>query len=171
LQIFLGWNATESAITGATKWPILPARDDNDECGAVGGMLGRGNRSTRRKTSPVSLCPPQVPRDLTRARTGAVAVGSRLLIAKFARVSDNSSTVSQKQATYFRQVLVTESSNMVLFSHNVRKLDRLWTALVLSVAERFRHAQDPSDHLAGAMPGHDRLSTALPLMSHLGRDV
>jgi hypothetical protein len=29
--------------------------DDDDECEAVGGMIGRGNRSTRRKPTP---CPP-----------------------------------------------------------------------------------------------------------------
>jgi hypothetical protein len=39
--------------------------DDDDECGAVGGMrIGRGNRSTRRKPAPVPLCPPQIPHDL-----------------------------------------------------------------------------------------------------------
>jgi hypothetical protein len=40
---FLGWSGTESTITEATKWPIVPAPDD-DECGAVGGMLGKGKR-------------------------------------------------------------------------------------------------------------------------------
>lgn len=43
--------------------------------------------------------------------------------------------------------------------------------VVFSVAERFHHAEDPSDNLAGAMPGHDRLLTALPLVSHPGGDV
>jgi hypothetical protein len=69
--------------TLATNWPISPAMDDDDdyddddECGAVGGMLiGRENRSTRRKPAPVPLSPPQIPRDLTRARTRAAAVGS-----------------------------------------------------------------------------------------------
>jgi hypothetical protein len=42
---------------------------------------------------------------------------------------------------------------------------------VLSVAEGSRHAEDPSDNLAGAMPGHDRLFAALPLVSHPGGDV
>jgi hypothetical protein len=52
-----------------------------DECGAVGGMrIGRGNRSTRRKAAPVPLCPPQIPHDLTWARTRAAVVGSRWLI-------------------------------------------------------------------------------------------
>jgi hypothetical protein len=34
---------------------------DDDECGAVGGMSGRGNQSTQRKPAPVPLCPPQIP--------------------------------------------------------------------------------------------------------------
>jgi hypothetical protein len=50
---------------------------DDDECGAVGGMTGRGNRSIRRKLAPGLLCPPQIPHDLTRARTRAAAVGSQ----------------------------------------------------------------------------------------------
>jgi hypothetical protein len=30
--------------TAATVWPILPAPDDDDDCGAIGGMrIGRGN--------------------------------------------------------------------------------------------------------------------------------
>jgi hypothetical protein len=50
---------------------------DDDECGAVGGMrIGRGNRSTRRKPTPVTLYPQQTPHDLIWARTRAAAVGS-----------------------------------------------------------------------------------------------
>jgi hypothetical protein len=38
------------------------------DCGAIAGMqIGRGNRSTCRKPTPVPLCPPQIPHDLTRA--------------------------------------------------------------------------------------------------------
>jgi hypothetical protein len=45
--------------------------------GKTGGMkIGRGNRSTRRNLAPVLLCPPQIPHDLTRARTRSAAVGS-----------------------------------------------------------------------------------------------
>jgi hypothetical protein len=40
-------------------------------------LLGRGNRSIRRKLSPVPLCPPQIPDDLTWTGTRAAAVGSR----------------------------------------------------------------------------------------------
>jgi hypothetical protein len=52
-------------------------RTIDDDYGAVGGMrIGMGNRSTRRKPTPVPLCLPQIPYDLTRARTRAAAVGS-----------------------------------------------------------------------------------------------
>jgi hypothetical protein len=69
--------------TSATNWPILPAPDDDDdECGAVGGMrIGRGNRSIRRKPALVPHCQPQIPHDLTWGRTRAAAVGSRRLTA------------------------------------------------------------------------------------------
>jgi hypothetical protein len=49
----------------------------DDDCGAIGGMrIGRGNQRTGRELSPVPLCPPQIPHDLTRARARAAAVGS-----------------------------------------------------------------------------------------------
>jgi hypothetical protein len=38
--------------------------------------IGKPNRSTQRKPAPVPLCPPQIPQDLTWARTWAYAVGS-----------------------------------------------------------------------------------------------
>jgi hypothetical protein len=44
--------------TVATNRPILPAPGDYDE-GEIGGMIDRGNRSTRRKPAPMPLCPPQ----------------------------------------------------------------------------------------------------------------
>jgi hypothetical protein len=72
-ELFLGGGA-KSTITEATiYWRIVPA---SDEFGTVGGMLGRWNRSTRRKPSPVPLCPPQILCDLIRARTRGAAVGS-----------------------------------------------------------------------------------------------
>jgi hypothetical protein len=36
--------------TAAIVWPIVPLPNDDNECGAVGGMrIGSGNRNTRRK--------------------------------------------------------------------------------------------------------------------------
>jgi hypothetical protein len=47
--------------TTVTNTPIVPAPDDYDG-GEIGGMMiGRGNRSTRRKRAPLLLCPPQAP--------------------------------------------------------------------------------------------------------------
>jgi hypothetical protein len=43
--------------------------------------IGRGNRSTRRKSAPVPLCPPQITHDQTRVRTRVAAVGSKRLTA------------------------------------------------------------------------------------------
>jgi hypothetical protein len=45
--------------TAAINRPIVPASGDYD--GKFGAMLGRGNRSTRRKPAPMPLCPPQTP--------------------------------------------------------------------------------------------------------------
>jgi hypothetical protein len=60
--------------------PIVPAPGDYDD-GEIGGMMiGRGNRSTRRKASPVPFCPPQIPH-AARNRTPAAAVGSQQLTA------------------------------------------------------------------------------------------
>jgi hypothetical protein len=64
-------------IFGLLYQPLMMM--DDDEFGAVDGMLGRGKRSTRRKPTPVQLCPPQIPHDLTRARTRAAEVGRRKL--------------------------------------------------------------------------------------------
>jgi hypothetical protein len=51
--------------TSATLGLLYPPRMIDDDYGAVGGMrIGRGNRSTRRRPAPVSLCPPQISHDL-----------------------------------------------------------------------------------------------------------
>jgi hypothetical protein len=68
-----------AATTGLLYRPQM--MDDGDY-GAIGRMkTSRGNRNTRRKPAPVPLCPPQIPHDLTRARTRAAAVGSQRLTA------------------------------------------------------------------------------------------
>jgi hypothetical protein len=60
--------------TAATTRPIVPAPGDYD--GEIGGMIGRGNWSTRRKPAPVQLCPPQTTH-AARTRTRTTAVGSQ----------------------------------------------------------------------------------------------
>jgi hypothetical protein len=64
--------------TSATNCPI----ELIDEYWAFGGMrIGKGNRSTRRKPTPVPLYPPQIPHDLTWDRSQTAAVGSQRLTA------------------------------------------------------------------------------------------
>jgi hypothetical protein len=76
----LGWgervHLVRRPLTGLLYQPRMLV---DDECGTVGGMrIGRGNRSIRRKPDPMPLRPPQIPHDLTWARTRAAAVGSQL---------------------------------------------------------------------------------------------
>jgi hypothetical protein len=54
----------------ATNRPIVPSPGDYDD-GEIGGMMiGRRNRSTRRKPTPVPLCPPQIPHALPGCEPG-----------------------------------------------------------------------------------------------------
>jgi hypothetical protein len=70
----MGWDWVHLVL-----WPLIgllyqPLMIDN--YGAVGGMrIGRGNGSTRRKPATVQLFPPQIPYDLTQARTRACRCG------------------------------------------------------------------------------------------------
>jgi hypothetical protein len=76
------WDCVHLAL-----WPLIgilyqTRMMDYDKCGAVGGMIERGNRSTRRIPDPVPYRTPQIPHDLTRARNRAAdAVGSQRITA------------------------------------------------------------------------------------------
>jgi hypothetical protein len=80
---FFVWSETVHSV----RRPLFgllyqPRMVDENDCGAVGGMrIARGNRSTRRKPARMPLCPPQIPHDVTWARTRAASVGSRQLTA------------------------------------------------------------------------------------------
>jgi hypothetical protein len=74
-----GWSPIGSTRHCGHQWPIVPALGDYDD-GEIGGIIGKGNRSIRRKHAPVPLCPPQTPH-ATRTRTRAAAVGSQRLTA------------------------------------------------------------------------------------------
>jgi hypothetical protein len=55
---------------------------DDGDCRAIGGKkIGKGNRSTRRKPTPVPHYPPQIPHEFIEARTRAAEVGSQRLTA------------------------------------------------------------------------------------------
>jgi hypothetical protein len=63
--------------TAATIWPIVPALDDR----WWWLNSNQWNADCRRKPGPVPLCPPQIPHNLTQARTRVAAVGSQRLTA------------------------------------------------------------------------------------------
>jgi hypothetical protein len=63
-----------TAATGSVSAP-----GDYDD-GGFGAMIGRGNRSTRRKPAPVLLRPPQTSH-AARTRTRVASVGSQRLTA------------------------------------------------------------------------------------------
>jgi hypothetical protein len=50
-----------STITDPAKWSIVPALDV-DECGVIGGMLGKGNSEN---SCPIATFPPQFSHNLT----------------------------------------------------------------------------------------------------------
>jgi hypothetical protein len=82
--------------TAFTNMPVVPAPGNYDD-GEIGGMMiGRGNRSTRRKPAPVPLCLPQIPH-AGRTRTWAAAVGSQRLTA--------SATAQPISETYLTRLL------------------------------------------------------------------
>jgi hypothetical protein len=56
--------------TAATNMPIVPAPGDYDDGEICGIMIGRRNRSTRRKPAPVLLCPTQTPHAFPDANPG-----------------------------------------------------------------------------------------------------
>jgi hypothetical protein len=73
LLIFLiSWGGVRLSPLGtsATVWPIVPAPDDDDECGGVGEMTGGENLPQFQFVHHIIY-------GLTRARTMAAAVGSQ----------------------------------------------------------------------------------------------
>jgi hypothetical protein len=64
--------------SAATNRPIVPASGYYDDREIDEMMIGRGNRSTRRKPAPVPLCPPRTPH-AARMLTWAAAVGNQRL--------------------------------------------------------------------------------------------
>jgi hypothetical protein len=74
--IGLGWNRVHLVYRPLIGVLHQPRMIDDEECAAVGGMrVGRGNRSTWRKPAPVTLCPSQIPHDLTWPGTRVATVG------------------------------------------------------------------------------------------------
>jgi hypothetical protein len=104
---FFGCSGTESTITGTTTRPA----PDDDKYGTTDGMIGRGNRSTRRKSASLLLCPPQILHDPTQAQTWAAAVGGlRLTAWAVARSSGGLPSGLRGEGNYFVPQLVIDLS-------------------------------------------------------------
>jgi hypothetical protein len=74
---FMGWDWVHLLLRPLLAYCTSHMIDG--DCGAICGMwIGSGNSGTRRKPAPV---PPHTPHDLSGARNGAAAVGSRRLTA------------------------------------------------------------------------------------------
>jgi hypothetical protein len=56
--------------TATTNKPVVPAPCHYDDEEIGGMMIGKGNRSTRRKPAPVPLYPPQKPHVLPEREPG-----------------------------------------------------------------------------------------------------
>jgi hypothetical protein len=65
--------------TAVTNRPIMSAQGDYSD-GEIGGIIGKGNRSTQRKPAPVPLCSPQT-LHAVRMRTRTAVGGSQRLAA------------------------------------------------------------------------------------------
>jgi hypothetical protein len=76
LLFFLNWYSGGGGVqlgplgTAATNRPLMPNPGDYDDGEISGMIIGRGNRSTRRKPAPLSLCPPQIPNACPDANPG-----------------------------------------------------------------------------------------------------
>jgi hypothetical protein len=81
-------------VTAATNRPIVPAPGDYDD-GEIGGMIPRGNRSTRRKPAPVPLCPPQTPHALPGRELGPPVLVKLDSFFKPALLRSKTSTTSE----------------------------------------------------------------------------
>jgi hypothetical protein len=67
--------------TAANSRSIVSAQGEYDDGEIDGMMIGRGNRSSRRKPAPVPLCPPQNPHacpDANAGRRGGKPATNRL---------------------------------------------------------------------------------------------
>jgi hypothetical protein len=56
--------------TADTNRTIVPTPGDYDDREFGGMTIGKGNRSTRRKPAPMSLCPPKIPHNLAGCEPG-----------------------------------------------------------------------------------------------------
>jgi hypothetical protein len=79
IDIFVFFFSYSNSGGWSPQGPLPPPSPRDYEVGEFGGMIiGKGNRSTRRKPAPMPLCPPQIPRDLAGREPGGKPATNRL---------------------------------------------------------------------------------------------
>jgi hypothetical protein len=121
---FFNWESGDGVQLGllgiaVTNRPIVPASDHYDD-GEFGGMIGRGNRSARRKPAPVPLCPPQTPHACPDANPGRR--GGKPATNCFSRFSYGTTSLEWKLLHFSKQCIPCESCSM----YRILKLNGLY---------------------------------------------
>jgi hypothetical protein len=93
--------------------------DDDDEPGALSGMNGKGNRSTRRKFALMPFCLPQIPHELDWARIRVSAVGSWLL----SELRHGSSCATKRRIRILCKLFVGRLIGRVMWNYGVSKYE------------------------------------------------
>jgi hypothetical protein len=89
--------------------------------GATGGIkISRGNRCTRRKPDPASLCLPKIPNDKTCPRTWAAEVRSRRLTAWAMAWSHSGNCVLRHRSTCVEWIRCTQMKTWSKWFNKVR---------------------------------------------------
>jgi hypothetical protein len=102
-----GWSPIGALGTAATNRPIVPAPGHYDD-GEIGGMIGRRNRSTRRKPAPVLLCPPQTPHAVTLRYKIILSLSHQYKISSDAR------QLQRDDCSLVRTLLATKETDKII---------------------------------------------------------
>jgi hypothetical protein len=113
--IFFNWNSGGGVKLGplgtaATNRPTVPTPSDYDD-GEIGGMMiGRGNRSARRKPDPVPLCPLQITHAArTRTRAGSFS-------CKHIRLND---AVLNNRDNFRLKIIIESAFRMIIYTAGI----------------------------------------------------
>jgi hypothetical protein len=103
-------------------------------------MIDRGSWNTQRKPAPVSLCPPQMPQDLTGCEPGATALGRQRLTAwAMARSRSSELYVSYR----YSAINVVCILHVLLLGHNPHMREDYWplNPRVRFMTRQYRHTR------------------------------
>jgi hypothetical protein len=135
-----------------------PGDYDNGE---IGGMIGRGNLSTRRKPAPVLLCPPQTPH-AARMRTRAAAVGSQRLttelrhgLAPAVLLSTVKETICTTQLICMRSKKIYKSVVWLFFMLSYTILNNKSSCSSVSISENLQKKKGDRSNISADSIRHE----------------